>query len=77
MWALADEYITRLTEPALGQGRWRWLYPIASVMQTGAVVAAESDWTASSLNPLDAIQTRVTREGLDSWSDTSFAREAP
>jgi hypothetical protein len=65
MWALADEYITKLTEPALGPARSRWLYPIGSVMQSGAVVAGGSDWTVSSLNPLDAIQVGITREALD------------
>jgi hypothetical protein len=31
-------------------------------MQSGAVVAGGSDWTVSSLNPLEAIQVALTRE---------------
>ncbi len=65
LWAYADLYITDLTEPALGPERSRWLYPIASVAQTGATIAAGSDWSVSSMNPLDAIQVAITRRALD------------
>src|SRR3954451_2208987 len=34
-WANGDEYLTKLTEPALGATRSRWLYPIASEVRTG------------------------------------------
>lgn len=65
-WALPDEYITKLTLPALGPARSRWIYPIASLMTSGAIVAGGSDWTVSSLNPLDAIQVAITRQVVDS-----------
>ena len=61
LWAYADDYITRLTEPVLGPERSRWLYPIGSVARTGAHLAAGSDWAVSSMNPLEAIQVAVTR----------------
>jgi predicted amidohydrolase YtcJ len=35
-------------------------------MTSGAVVAGGSDWTVSSLNPLDAIQVAITRQVPDS-----------
>jgi predicted amidohydrolase YtcJ len=60
LWANGDEYLTRLTEPALGPLRSRWLYPIASVARSGAVLSGGSDWSVSSLNPLDAIEMGVT-----------------
>jgi len=60
LWANGDEYLTRMTEPALGPARSRWLYPIASVVRSGAVVSGGSDWSVSSLNPLDAIETGIT-----------------
>lgn len=63
LWAYADQYITDLTEPVLGPERSRWLYPIASLVKSQALVAAGSDWTVSSLNPLEAIQVAVTRRG--------------
>jgi predicted amidohydrolase YtcJ len=60
LWADGDEDLTRLTEPALGPARSRWLYPIASVSRTGAVLSGGSDWSVSSLNPLDAIEMGIT-----------------
>jgi hypothetical protein len=60
-WAWADEYITQLTMPKLGPKRSRWLYPIGSVMDTGAIVAFGSDWFVTSGNPMLGIETAVTR----------------
>lgn len=60
LWANGDEYLTRLAEPALGPARSRWQYPIASVAHSGAVLSGGSDWSVSSLNPLDAIEMGVT-----------------
>lgn len=65
LWASADEYIVQMTEPVLGPKRSRWLYPIRSVANSGAIIAAGSDWSVSSINPLDAIQVAVTRRGLE------------
>ncbi|MEO6057496.1 MAG: amidohydrolase [Gemmatimonadales bacterium] len=68
-WANGDEYLTRLTEPALGRGRSRWLYPIASVVRSGAVVTGGSDWSVSSLDPLEAIEVGIShREPGDTTS---------
>jgi predicted amidohydrolase YtcJ len=60
-WANGDEYLTRLAEPSLGPTRSRWLYPIGSLVREGAVVSGGSDWSVSSLAPLDGIQVAVTR----------------
>ena len=75
LWAQAGKYIRKLTEPAIGPARSRWLYPIGSVMQSGAVVAGGSDWSVSSLNPLDAIQVGITREGLDAEANQPWIPE--
>ena len=64
-WANGDEYLTRLAEPALGRARSRWLYPIGSMVRQGAVVSGGSDWSVSSLAPLDGIQVAVTRRAPD------------
>jgi predicted amidohydrolase YtcJ len=61
LWAYEDSYIRDLTEPRLGPERSRWLYPIASVIATGAIVAAGSDWSVTSMNPLLAIETAMRR----------------
>jgi predicted amidohydrolase YtcJ len=65
LWVYADTYITDLTEPQLGPERSRWLYPIKSLVDSGALLAAGSDWSVSSMNPLDAIQVAVTRRDLN------------
>jgi len=62
LWGYADSYITDLTWPALGPERSRWIYPIASVAAAGAPLAFGSDWSVSSLNPLEGIQVAVTRQ---------------
>jgi predicted amidohydrolase YtcJ len=61
LWAYPDLYITKLTEPILGPERSRRLYPIGSLVRSGAMVVGGSDWSVSSLNPLEAIQVAVTR----------------
>lgn len=65
LWACADDYIVKMTEPVLGPKRSRWLYPIRSVADTGAVIVGGSDWSVSSMNPLDAIQIAITRRKLN------------
>lgn len=65
IWAYADSYITELTVPKLGPDRMRWVYPIGSVHQTGALMAMGSDWSVSSVNPLEGIEVAVTRQEPD------------
>jgi predicted amidohydrolase YtcJ len=72
LWAYADSYITDLTEPIIGPERSRWLYPIRSVVRTGAVVVGGSDWSVTSLNPLEAIQIGITRYGLNDAKRVSW-----
>ncbi len=61
LWANGDKYLTELTEPKLGEARSRWLYPIGSVVASGAPFAFGSDWSVSSMNPLEGIEVAVTR----------------
>jgi predicted amidohydrolase YtcJ len=75
LWAYADTYITKLTEPFLGAERSRWLYPIGSLARSGAVIACGSDWSVSSMNPLEAIQVAVTRRGLDAGAGAAWRPE--
>ena len=77
LWAYPDKYITDLTLPVLGPVRSRWNYPINSVYLSGGRIAGGSDWTVSSLNPLDAIEVAVTRRGLGKKDgDALFPEEA-
>ncbi len=63
-WCFSDHWIKESTTPLIGPDRADRLYQIESVMKTGAVVCAGSDWTVSSLDPLAAIQVGMTREPL-------------
>jgi hypothetical protein len=77
LWAYRDSYMRDLTEPRLGPARSRWLYPIASVAKSGALLAAGSDWSVSSMNPLEAIEVALTRRGPeDSTSAPLYPEEA-
>lgn len=69
LWAFADSFILTLTEPRLGPARSRWLYPFGSLQRSGAVLAGGSDWSVTSVNPLDAIQVAVTRRSLTAAAD--------
>jgi hypothetical protein len=75
LWAYADDYITKLTEPQLGPARSRWDYPIGSVVRSGAVVVAGSDWSVSSLNPIEGMQVAITRRGLDAGPGPAWIPE--
>jgi hypothetical protein len=61
LWAYNDDYVTELTVPFVGEERAQWMYPIKSVLDTGAVVAFGSDWSVSTANPLPQIETAITR----------------
>ena len=66
LWAYADPYITDLTIPFLGPKRSQGLYPIGSVYRSGAVVAFGSDWSVSSANPFEEIESRGHAHGRSS-----------
>lgn len=68
LWAYPDAYITDLTIPVLGPERSRWLYPIGSLLQSGARVAAGSDWSVSSMDPLRGIEVAITRRAIEETS---------
>ena len=74
LWAIADAYITELTLPRIGSERGRWLYPIGSLVRSGARVAFGSDWYVSSANPLDGIEAAVTRLDPDGETDTPLGQ---
>jgi hypothetical protein len=65
LWAYADSYMKDLTWPALRKELWPHMYPIRSLVRSGAVVAFGSDWSVSSANPLEGIQVALTRQSPD------------
>jgi predicted amidohydrolase YtcJ len=64
-----------MTIPILGPERSRYLYPMRSIANTGAVIACGSDWSVTSMNPLEAIQTAVTRRGFQTGPGPAWIPE--
>lgn len=69
LWAFPDAYVTDLTNPRLGPERAARQYPFAALKAAGARLAGGSDWSVSSVNPLEAIQVGVTRRALEAPAD--------
>jgi len=67
LWAYADDYITELTLPFVSRETAKYLYPIASMEKNGAVIAFGSDWSVSSANPFEEMETAITR--MDALSE--------
>ena len=61
LWAYADDYVTELTLPFISKQTASYMYPIASMQKSGAVVAFGSDWSVSSANPFEEMETAITR----------------
>jgi predicted amidohydrolase YtcJ len=70
--AFANDYNSKLVEPLIGPQRSQRLYPIRSLMDSGAIVTASSDWPDSSLNPLEGIQVAVTRQAVDAANHSAW-----
>jgi predicted amidohydrolase YtcJ len=76
LWAVEDAYLTELTLPRVGPERYRWTYPINSILQARGRIAFGSDWNVSSPDPLLAIETAVTRvEPLRHGTPAFFPQE--
>jgi hypothetical protein len=74
LWAYADEYVTDLTLPFIGEERGNWMYTIRSVINAGGMIAFGSDWSVSTANPFPQIETAVTRTDADA-DDAPFMPE--
>ncbi len=61
LWAQHEEYQRDLTIPYLGEPRWRWQYPFASLIRNGAQLAIGSDWSVSSADPWKILEVAVRR----------------
>lgn len=61
LWAAHEPQMDELTIPFLGPERAVWQYPFASLLRSGARLAAGSDWPVSSPDPLQGIHVAVNR----------------
>jgi len=69
LWAFPDAYITDINLPAVGEERVQRMYPIGSIAAAGGTIVGGSDWSVSSMNPLDAIEVAVTRQDPEGLVD--------
>ncbi len=61
LWATYEPQMVELTLPFFGETRSAWQYPFGDLQRSGAVLAAGSDWSVSTPDPLAAIHTAVNR----------------
>ncbi len=61
LWAAHEPQMDELTIPFLGADRSELQYPFADLLRAGARMAAGSDWSVSSPNPLEGIHVAVNR----------------
>jgi predicted amidohydrolase YtcJ len=61
LWAAHETQMDELTIPFLGEPRWTWQYPFASLVRNGATLAMGSDWSVSSPDPVEEIHVAVNR----------------
>jgi len=68
LWAAHEGQMDDLTIPFLGEPRWRWQYPFASLVRSGAGLAMGSDWSVSTPDPLEEIHVAVNRVAPPSYT---------
>jgi predicted amidohydrolase YtcJ len=61
LWAALEPQMVELTLPFLGEPRSSWQYPFGDLLRSGATLAAGSDWSVSTPDPLAAIHVAVNR----------------
>ncbi|MBY6062587.1 amidohydrolase [Microbacterium esteraromaticum] len=66
LWAALEPQMVDLTLPFLGEARSSWQYPFGDLLRAGAALAAGSDWSVSTPDPMAAIHTAVNRRSAPS-----------
>ncbi|MFT4215215.1 MAG: amidohydrolase [Microbacterium sp.] len=72
LWATLEPQMVELTLPFLGEQRSSWQYPFGDLLRAGTVLAAGSDWSVSSPNPLAAIHTAVNRQAAPGYEEGDY-----
>ncbi len=62
LWAALEPQMVELTLPFLGEPRSSWQYPFGDLLRSGATLAAGSDWSVSTPDPMAAIHVAVNRK---------------
>ena len=63
LWACHEPQMDELTIPFLGERRAGWQYPFGSLLRSGAMLAAGSDWSVSTPDVMAGIHVAVNRRG--------------
>jgi predicted amidohydrolase YtcJ len=69
LWAALEAQMVELTLPFLGEPRSSWQYPFGDLHRSGAVLAAGSDWSVSSADPIAALHVAVNRTVPEAMRD--------
>lgn len=72
LWATYEPQMIDLTLPFLGEPRIAWQYPFGDLLRAGAVLAAGSDWSVSTPDPLAAIHTAVNRRAAPGHEEGEY-----
>ncbi len=76
LWATHEPQMDELTIPFLGDRRASWQYPFGDLLRSGARVAAGSDWSVSSPDPLQGIHVAVNRVAPGTDNEPLYAHNA-
>lgn len=77
LWAALEPQMVELTLPFLGEPRSSWQYPFGDLLRSGATLAAGSDWSVSTPNPLAAIHVAVNRRSAPDYSEGDYEEFLP
>lgn len=72
LWATYEPQMVELTLPFFGETRSAWQYPFGDLQRSGAVLAAGSDWSVSTPDPLAAIHTAVNRMAVPGHEEGDY-----
>jgi predicted amidohydrolase YtcJ len=72
LWATFEPQMVELTLPFLGSPRDAWQYPFGDLLRAGAVLAAGSDWSVSTPDPLAAIHVAVNRKAAPGHEEGEY-----
>lgn len=72
LWATFEPQMVDLTLPFLGSPRDAWQYPFGDLLRAGAVLAAGSDWSVSTPDPMAAIHTAVNRKAAPGYEEGEY-----
>ena len=76
LWAALEAQMVELTLPFLGEPRGSWQYPFGDLHRSGAMLAAGSDWSVSSADPLAALHVAVNRTVPEALRDDDVVHPA-